>query len=229
MRYLKLYGLGMASILTLLLVEFTVPSSSLGKFNETELKILVLVNPLLMLIFLGTAGHILAPRVGLSSFIFKSNLETARFSWPSILNCLLVTAPLAMACLAILEPYRLAEVPSVPLLTRVFYGGIFEELTMRWGLMSGGLYLLQKAKISLLKKWPFVLVIFCCAILFGLGHLAAGETFYQMTAMNRILIVAANTFAGVAAGWLFWKFSLEQAIAYHVSLGALLWCFSSII
>jgi hypothetical protein len=104
---------------------------------------LLLVNPLILLLLASLAGAWAAPKVGLrSAMVLGDRLDTrtiARF------GCAGVAAGLAISMADHLSApvWATAEVPSLlqdrtlpDLLTGVLYGGLIEEVMLRWGLMS---------------------------------------------------------------------------------------------
>ncbi|HEY33075.1 MAG TPA: CPBP family intramembrane metalloprotease [Dehalococcoidia bacterium] len=99
---------------------------------------------------------------------------------------------------------------------RILYGGIYEEVLTRWGLMSLLVWL-----GSLLAGDPTALVVWIAivisGVLFGLGHLpshlAAG---CQKTPMFLTLAISSNLWAALIFGWLFWQYGLFSAIMAHM-------------
>ena len=109
---------------------------------------------------------------------------------------------------------------SLPLVVRLLYGGITEEILIRWGLMSGVLWALWRV-LQRGDGEPRAAVvaaaIFLSAVIFGLGHLpSAAALVSQLDAGIFIYIVTANAVFGLVAGYLFWKFGLESAMVAHV-------------
>lgn len=108
---------------------------------------------------------------------------------------------------------------TVPLIARVLYGGITEELLLRWGLMTVLVWiawrLLQRRKGTpqIVYIW---LAIVVSALLFGAGHLpAAAAQVGELTADVAAFVVGANTVFGILFGFLFWRYGLEAAIIAH--------------
>jgi membrane protease YdiL (CAAX protease family) len=106
---------------------------------------------------------------------------------------------------------------SLPL--RVFYGGITEELLLRWGVMAVVALLLWKVtgrrgdEPSAGVAWTAIAI---AAVLFGVLHLPMAATIYgALTPAVVAFIVGANAVGGVAFGWLFWRYSLEAAMVAH--------------
>lgn len=106
--------------------------------------------------------------------------------------------------------------------SRLLYGGIVEEVIVRWGLMSLLVWL-----GTLLAKSPTPMVIWIAimltGILFGLGHLpshfAAG---CQKTPLFIGSVIGSNLWLSLTFGWLFWQYGLLAAILGHM-LFHLIW------
>lgn len=118
-----------------------------------------------------------------------------------------------------------AVLSSVPL--RFLYGGITEELLLRWGFMSLVAFVgwravgrvrgssLDRSAPSAGLLWAAILL---SAVAFGIGHLPAAATLYgELTAGVITWIVLGNAIGGIAFGWLFWRYSLEAAMIAHAS------------
>ncbi len=111
---------------------------------------------------------------------------------------------------------------SLPLLTRLLYGGISEEVLIRWGLMTFLVWLpyrtIQKGEGTVWTGY-YVVAIVISAIIFGLGHLPlAGVLFPTVTAPLVAYVIIGNALFGVVAGYLYWKRGLESAIIAHMVL-----------
>lgn len=99
-----------------------------------------------------------------------------------------------------------------------FYGGITEEILMRWFLLSGILWLLTRFwhgpsnQVVIAAFWTANIIV---ALLFGLGHLPATEMLTELTPLiiSRALIL--NGIAGLMFGWIFWKYGLAAAMVSH--------------
>ena len=110
-----------------------------------------------------------------------------------------------------------ALLQSLPL--RVLYGGITEELLLRWGVMAVLAFVLwtvtgrRGAEPSAGIAWAAIAI---AAVLFGVLHLPMAATIYgALTPAVVAFIVGANAVGGVAFGWLFWRYSLEAAMVAH--------------
>ncbi len=100
-----------------------------------------------------------------------------------------------------------------------FYGGITEEVLLRFFLMT--LFVWLGSKVSRTSAGQptssvFWLAIVLAAIVFGLGHLPT--TAALGLPLNNLIITRAiilNGIPGLAFGWLYWKRGLESAMVAH--------------
>ena len=107
-----------------------------------------------------------------------------------------------------------------PLWLRVLYGGITEEVLMRWGVMTGLVWLgwrfvqRRDAPPGPAVVWS---AIVGSSLLFGVGHLpAAAALVGTLSGSVVIYILLANSVFGLIAGWLYWKWGLSAAVIAHV-------------
>lgn len=173
------------------------------------------------------AGVALAARVELRAPILEAMVFRREF--PAVSASVLmagavggVAAGLYLVGLDRLVPAALARLRgtlSPPLPVRLLYGGITEELLMRWGLMSALLWL---AWVSLQRRdgAPRLLYVWSAivssAILFGVGHLPAAAALAGGLSRSIVTyVVAGNALFGLLAGFLFWRYGLEAAILAH--------------
>jgi len=100
----------------------------------------------------------------------------------------------------------------------ILYGGITEELLLRWGVMSFLVWLGWKLVGSSKDSPPGAVVwaaIFLSAILFGVGHLPAMAAMVPLTTIIVFRTVFLNAIGGIVFGWLYWRYSLEAAMVAH--------------
>ena len=108
---------------------------------------------------------------------------------------------------------------SLPLVARVLYGGITEEVLLRWGFMSVLVWLawrfLQHRQGTV--RGGFVgLAIVVSSVVFGVGHLPAAVVLLGgLDVSVAMYVVAANAVFGLLFGWLYWRFGLESAMVAH--------------
>ncbi len=104
------------------------------------------------------------------------------------------------------------------LLPRIVFGGITEELLLRWGVMSFVVFVLWKltrpvsGQASPSIYWSAIVV---SAGLFAVAHLPGVAGMYGLTVTTVAYVLAGNMLGGVAFGWLFWRYSIEAAIVAH--------------
>ncbi|MDP9309822.1 MAG: CPBP family intramembrane metalloprotease [Chloroflexota bacterium] len=91
-------------------------------------------------------------------------------------------------------------------LARLLYGGITEELLLRWGLMSALAWLMWRV-LQRGRNQPRPAIVWTANItsagLFGVGHIPAAAAFLTLSAPLVVQIVLVNSLAGIVFGWLF--------------------------
>ncbi len=121
-----------------------------------------------------------------------------------------------------LAPPAITDAPlraGMPLVVRLLYGGITEELLLRWGFMTVLVWLawrfVQKRQGAprAAVVWTAILV---SAVVFGLGHLPAAKFVVgYLDATIVAFITAGNSLFGILFGFLFWRYGLVSAIVAH--------------
>ena len=175
------------------------------------------------------AGSRLAPVVGLSAPLVSALVESRPLSaairgrvLPGLLGG--AAGALVLIVFGMHAPDglgRVQEALSVPLPVRELYGGITEELLMRWGVMTCLVWLFWRLAPRR-NGTPGAVVIWSAiaasAVLFGLGHLPVVNASVGVVTLGIAgYVVAANATFGVLAGVLYWRWGLEAAIVAHVT------------
>lgn len=101
-----------------------------------------------------------------------------------------------------------------------FYGGINEEILMRFLMLSGLLWIITRfwhtpeggAVIA-----AFWIVNILIGVIFGLSHLPAVTAVAGITPLLAIRAIVLNLGPGVIFGWIFWKWGLSAAMVSHFS------------
>ncbi len=200
---------------------------------------LSMIQPIILLAIAVAIGCLLAPRTGLVSLLAKKRIQRTPI-WPRLRSDIPLSATLGLILAAMITlldrlflPFMGAEFqslvsavgnPCLQLVLGLLYGGITEELLLRWGLMSlfvwfGCLLAKRFSNQSAPACQPSPVItwmaIVLAAILFGLGHLPALATSVTLTTLIILRTVLLNALGGLVFGWLFWRKNLESAMIAH--------------
>ncbi len=108
---------------------------------------------------------------------------------------------------------------AIPPSVRFLYGGVTEELLIRWGLMTlivWFLWRILEGGVGTPSDTVMWLAICIGAIMFGLGHLPTVSAMIgHLSAQVAVYVICANAAFGLVAGWLYWRYGLESAIIAH--------------
>lgn len=136
-----------------------------------------------------------------------------------------VVIGLLLVCMHFMTPSELMSSaivtinPMLKILTEVLYGGITEEILLRWGTMTLLVWLLWRLFQRNQKKPTPCLIwiaIIGSALLFALGHLPAARLLAgHLTVPIVAYVMTGNLLAGVAFGFLYKRFGLESAMIAH--------------
>jgi membrane protease YdiL (CAAX protease family) len=124
-----------------------------------------------------------------------------------------------------LSPAAIADLQgpfTPPLYARLLYGGVTEEVLLRFGVMTAFAWLAwrlgqggQGAASPLSLSFAIVL----SALLFGVGHLPAAWLLVgALTGPVVLFVVGLNAAYGVLFGWLYWRRGLESAMIAHATM-----------
>ena len=181
-------------------------------------------------------GVALAPRLGLRSHLAErgssnaSALPALRAEMPAALSAGVASYVLITALDQLFKPFMsdawLALNAAVPhttlssIIGGLLYGGIVEELLLRWGVMTliawGSWRILQRGHGTPRPEimWGAAIV---AALLFGALHLPYTATIVPLTATVVLRAVLLNGIGGILFGWLYWRKSLEAAMLAHAT------------
>lgn len=238
--FIILWLAGLAGVLSFLLVDvdaliaiLPIPAGTdIPTFTPT-LKFLSLIQPAVILAVAVLVGVVFASKVGLSSPVAEaaaSGGDTVSAFNPQIIPGIIggLAGGVALVLIAaILKPFlspemlaRIGEYGKIlPLPTRLLYGGIVEELLLRWGFMT----LLVWAAWRLFQKGQdrpkpafFVGAILVSSVVFAILHLPmAFLLFPEPTVALTLFVIFGNSAFGLIAGYLYWKKGLESAMIAH--------------
>lgn len=221
-------SLGVASLLTVDFPTDKIPQEVLRQFSKDTLKYLSLINPILLLCFAVAVGTALYEKVNLSVPTLSSILgypekgisffKQIKFGiFIGILSGV-VTAIISLAFQSVLaKEFKLLENKiELTLIAKLGYGGITEELLLRFGFMTLLVWVIFKISKKLNNVAYWIAIVFS-AVLFGIGHLpVVYSVISQPNAYLLSYIIIGNAMAGVLFGWLYWKKGLESAMIAHI-------------
>jgi hypothetical protein len=195
--------------------------------SEAALRMLLLVQPMLLVAVAVALGLFAAPRMGLRSLMVERLAErhSAPLAPRSVraaatggvaAGAAIVLGDLALApwTAASLEPIRVSEDAfGEALLLGLLYGGLTEEILMRWGLLSLLAWVLHRLAVP--RRAALVAATLAAALLFGISHLPALAALTDLDAPLVARTILLNAAAGCIFGALFVRHSLEAAMIAH--------------
>ncbi|WP_114749832.1 CPBP family intramembrane glutamic endopeptidase [Pleomorphovibrio marinus] len=228
---LILFFLGMLGMLSMLTVDLPLPEEVVSmledQFTPLQIKLLILINPTIILIVSVVVGTVLYQKVNLSVPIIEK-LVGIRLEHPQFREIFfygILGGVLAGLILSILGLYRYISPTEYELLNsslnltlaaRFLYGGITEELFMRYGLMTLLVWLGAKLFKGTKPKVYWIGIIIS-TLLFAVGHF---PVVFQVVENPSIVLISyvliGNSIGGLVFGWLYWKKGLESAFLAHI-------------
>jgi membrane protease YdiL (CAAX protease family) len=222
-------------------IYLTTPAAAIpAGLSRPLLAVVSALNPLLLLGVACLLGAYTAPRVGLRSYVIEGGgtdagiVQHLRTQAGLAVGVGILGGILIVVLDAVLMPFVAQDLPqsvigatSPTVLTvlayapvRFLYGGITEELMLRFGLMSVLVFVGWRIT-GRPENGPQPAVVWTAivvsAVLFGLGHLPALAQSVDLTPTLIARTVLLNAVAGVLFGWLYWRRSLEVAMMAHAS------------
>ncbi|WP_300672747.1 CPBP family intramembrane glutamic endopeptidase [Soonwooa sp.] len=223
-----LFVFGFIGILSILTMEIPVSENTKLEMEKIltpfQFKLLSLMNPTIMLIILVTVGTLVYEKVNFKLPFFEKIAfkDNSKIEWQVILKFGILGGILGGTLLTIVSnifhnyiPLELEKFkPNV--LNRFFYGGITEEILMRFGIMTFLVWILFKISKNK-NSWIYWVGIIISSALFGLGHLPVVASLVSNPSIQLIsYIILGNFIGGLIFGWLYWKKGLETAMIAHI-------------
>lgn len=224
--------IGLIGISSILTMNIPLPPEAEAilkeNFTSEQIKLLTLINPTIMLIVAVIIGTILYQKVYLKvPFIEKIvGLNTDKLDAFSILRYGIFGGIIAGVLLSLvgfvfnpilpLEFLELGESLKPTLAARFLYGGLTEEILMRFGLMTLLVWIASKIfkKTKPIVYWFGIII---AAIIFAFGHFPIAYQSVGNPSMGLLTyILIGNTIGGLIFGWLYWKKGLESAFLAHI-------------
>ena len=224
-------ALWFAAMLGVLIVTFTViPQLHARTAARVPLWIAIGASTLQSAILVALAvwaGVALSKQLGLGAPAIEASLSGGDV-WaalkPQLLAAAIVGAAVAvlLVVLARIAPAEIAQLGQafdIPFAAKLLYGGVTEEVIMRWGLMSAFVWLpwaLIQRRRGRPRPTYVVAAIVLAGLLFGAGHLPAVAAMgVPLSASVVTYIVLGNAVPGMLFGVLFWRKGLEASIIAH--------------
>jgi hypothetical protein len=235
---------GMAGALSLLLLDLSAVIAALPRPPGAPalelpppalLKVASVVQSAVIVTLAALAGVWLAGRVGLHAPAAEAAARGERFFralrpqiGPGVLAGLAAGIAIAGSWI-VAQPFLTPEFVGraqdfnkiTPHAVRLLYGGITEEVLLRWGVMTflvWAAWRLGQKGAGPPKPAFFAGAIVLSAVIFGAGHLPVASMLNGgLTTPVVIYVVTGNAIFGLVAGWLYWKKGLEAAIVAHMS------------
>ena len=238
--FLVLWLAGCCGVLSFQLVDFTAliallpaeATKAAPPMSPVLLRMLAFLQPAVLLAVAVVVGLVLTPKIGLSAPVAEAIAQGRPLmpAWrPQILPGIvggLVGAAAIVGSWAVAKPFLPLAFTAraegfnhlLPIWTRLLYGGITEELLLRWGFMSFLVWALWKVgRKSAPGNMSFIAGIVIAAVMFGAGHLPIAVALAGGASVALVAyVLVANASFGIIAGYLFWKRGLEAAIIAHM-------------
>ncbi|SIS47231.1 CAAX protease self-immunity [Zobellia uliginosa] len=228
---LTLFGLGILGILSMLTITFPgdmIPKELVEALSPETLKYLSLIQPSVLLLIAVVIGTMLYDKVNLQvpsiSDILK--IESPKISFKEqikfgvlfgIIAGILTTLVTFVFKTSIPQEFveMQGKVQFTPI-ARFLYGGITEEILMRFGFMT--LLVWSAFKITKnLNDLTYWIGIVLASLLFAIGHFPMVFSVVENpSALFLTFVMLGNSIAGLFFGWLYWRKGLEAAMVAHI-------------
>ena len=229
---LCLFVLGFVGILSMLTMDISLPADVeqvLKKdFSDQQIKYLILVNPTILLLVAVVLGTILYNKVNLNIpvlekvFGFEKEgvyfIELIKYGvlYGLISGILLSGLSLLFTPMLPFEFKVLGNAIQPTLAARFLYGGLTEEIMLRFGLMTFVVWLISKLTRSL-KPFVYWGGILITAIVFAFSHFPiVFQALDNPSSLLLLYVLLGNSIGGIIFGWLYWKKGLEAAFIAHL-------------
>lgn len=225
---LTLLGIiGIASLLVSDLPLDNLPQEVRDMFPPETLRLLILANPVLILVAATILGTLLYDKVNLGVPILEKLLRKPnpnKFSISeTVINGILLgllAGSVILLITRLFHPYLPTELTDndeidLHIISRILYGGITEELLMRFGLMTLLVWIIYKITKKLTAPVYWIAIILS-SFVFAMGHLPiVFQVVSEPTFLTYAYIISANSIGGVVFGYAYYKKGLETAFIAH--------------
>jgi hypothetical protein len=181
---------------------------------------LALIQPAILAIGAAYAGYRLAPRVGFDAPLLRAILggEPAKQVIVVQLGPAIVGGVVSGGVLIAYSTIAVDAAFDLPIVTKLLYGGVTEEIIARWGVMSFAVWACFKLQLSgeKLEARHFWTGNILASVLFSVGHFPMLSSLSPAPSTLMLWAVfACNMAPALIFGWLFAHRGLEAAILAH--------------
>ena len=207
-------------------------SEMTGFSGPPEMLALLAVMPNFILFIIALViGFFTAHKVGLKSVIMHPNArEKSKSEWIKGIKLAIILGSIAGVVIRgfdyLLLPFlpdsiieTLQPYSALHFILALLYGGIVEEILIRFGFMSLLVFVLWKLfdrKSAKPSNWVFILAILISTLIFAIGHYYPTASTTEMTGFIWFRMILGNGLPGLFFGWIYWKHNLELAMLAHM-------------
>ena len=228
---LSVFLIGFVGVLSTLTMDIPMPEEIQKMVSELftpwQFKLLNLINPTILLAISVVVGTLLYDKVNfklpiIERFIYKDKkTKSSRIIQYGIIGGIISGILITLTAVSFnpilpTEFIEIGEKFKPTLMARFLYGGLTEEILIRFGIMTFFVWLISKisGKLNSIVYWIGILI---SAIIFGFGHLPIVYTLVDTPTTALLLyIILENAVGGIVFGWLYWKKGLETAMIGHI-------------
>lgn len=224
-----IFFLGFLWILSIFTVDFhlekIISAEKLAWFEKWQISLLLIINPAILLAIATTVWVVLYDKMNLKLPIFEKILgkNETKIDWKNIVFFWVFGWILAGILTVIFGflmknylPESLFTSNEMSIFARFLYGGIFEEILIRFGLMTLLVWIFYK----IFKKkniWIYGSAIIISSIIFGIGHLPVMKLLvWELSMIIIFYTIFGNFIPGLIFGYLYYKKWLEAAMIAHI-------------
>jgi hypothetical protein len=162
-------------------------------------------------------GSWASPKVGLNKPIIYNRKSIAAAVVIGLVSASLIVIPEKLVFAEVLGLEDKFEFSWLYFLGSVLYGGIIEEILLRFGLMTLIIWIASKMTKSTNSNGIYIAGIIIAALLFAAGHLPATAQMLGLSQVSVIRTLFLNFLPGIGFGYLYWKHGLAYAMLGHIS------------
>ncbi len=226
---------GMASMLTMdipLPAEFEKVLKE--SFTTAQIRLLILLNPSILLVVAVVVGTILYQKVQLRVPVIEkwvginneplnlAGLVKSGIVGGIVAGIVVVLVVLLFKPMMAADYEKLVQSLQPTLAARFLYGGFTEEIFLRYGLMTLIVWISSKVLkgITPAAYWTGIVL---AALIFAVGHFPVVFNTIEEPGMAILTyVLIGNSVGGLVFGWLYWKKGLESAFIAHIFIHVVL-------